>query len=128
MKKYGIIITKIKKKGGEKMLYVLNALIVPINFDELNEIQVKFKKISIEEAKEIVKKAEWESAIGHEATAKVLSQLLEIEIPAQRRTVFFEKGNRGIHFFLKQRLPEGVVLSEEELKKLDFWLVLSEVM
>jgi hypothetical protein len=36
-------------------------------------------------------------------------------------------GDRAIHFFLKSRLPEGVVLGEEELKKLDFWLVLSEV-
>jgi len=109
------------------MLYVLNTLIVPINFDETQEAQVRFKKISIEEAKEVIKGSQWDSAIGHNATAKVLSQLLGIEIPTQRKTIFLKKGDQAIHFFLKQRLPEGAILSEEELKKLDFWLVLSKV-
>jgi hypothetical protein len=39
-----------------------------------------------------------------------------------------ERGDVGLHFFLKTRLPEGKVLSEEELKQLQFWLVKSEVL
>jgi len=110
-----------------KMIYVLNTLIVPVDFDKREEVAVKFRRITVEEAKELLKSEDWESAIGHQATAAILSQLLGIEVSVQRKMIFFEKGDKGIHFFLKQRLPEGVVLKEEELRKLDFWLVLSEV-
>jgi hypothetical protein len=108
-------------------LYILNTLVIPIDFDEYAEAKVKLRKITISEAKEILTSADFVSAVGHEATAKVLSQLLGIQIPAIRQTIFMKPGDKAIHFFLKTRLPEGVVLSEDELKKLDFWLVLSEV-
>jgi len=107
-------------------VYVLNTLIVPINFDQYPTAVVKFKKITVEEAKEILK-GQFISAVGHEGTAKLLSQLLGIQIPYNRATIFMKKGDRAVHFFLKQRLPEGKVLSEDEVKKLDYWLVLSEV-
>lgn len=44
-----------------------------------------------------------------------------------RRTVFMEPGDIGIHFFLKERLPEGSVLGENEVTQLDYWLVKSLV-
>jgi hypothetical protein len=109
------------------VLYVLNTLITPINFDEYAEARVRLRKVSVEEAREILASTNFISAVGHEGTAKLLSQLLGVHIPAERRTVFMKPGDKAIHFFLKTRLPEGVVLSEDELKKLDFWLVLSEV-
>jgi hypothetical protein len=108
-------------------IYILNTLLTPIDFDKNQNAIVKFSKITIEEAKEILKNS-FVSAVGHEGTARVLSQLLDIEIPVNRITVFFNKGDIGIHFFLKQRLPEGKVLSEQELKQLQFWLVKSEVL
>jgi hypothetical protein len=37
------------------------------------------------------------------------------------------KGDKAVHFFLRQRLPEGTVLDEAELSKLDYWIILSEV-
>jgi len=104
----------------------MNTLITPINFDKTQTATVTFRKITVEEAKEILKNT-FVSAIGHEGTAKLLSQLLGVNIPTNRITIFMEKGDKAIHFFLKQRLPEGAVLSEDELKKLQFWLVLSEV-
>jgi hypothetical protein len=109
------------------IIYILNTLLTPIDFDKNQNAIVKFSKITIEEAKEILKNS-FVSAVGHEGTARVLSQLLDIEIPVNRITVFFNKGDIGIHFFLKQRLPEGKVLSEQELKQLSFWLVKSEVL
>jgi hypothetical protein len=109
-------------------VFVLNTLIVPIDFDKTQSANIKLIKINVEEAKEILKNNDFVSAVGHEGTAKVLSQLLGIEIPTNRITVFFNKGDIGIHFFLKQRLPEGKVLSEQELKQLQFWLVKSEVL
>jgi hypothetical protein len=108
-------------------IYILNTLLTPIDFDKNQNAIVKFSKITIEEAKEVLKNG-FISAVGHEGTAKVLSQLLCIEIPTNRITVFFNKGDIGIHFFLKTRLPEGKILSEQELKQLQFWLVKSEVL
>jgi len=108
-------------------VYLLNTLVIPVNFDTYDEAYIKMEKISVDEAKQILQNKEFISAIGHEGTAKLLSQLLGINIPVNRITVFFEPGDIGIHFFLKQRLPEGKVLTEEELKELDFWLVKSEL-
>lgn len=108
------------------MIYILNSLIVPINFDETSNASIKFTRITIEEARQLLKQG-FISAIGHGGTAQLLSRLLNIAIPANRINVFFKKGDVGIHFFLKQRLPEGVVLNEEQLKQLQFWLVKSEV-
>jgi len=110
------------------MIYILNSLIVPVNFDKVDEARIRLNRISLEEAKDILSNNKFISAIGHEGSAQVLSQLLGIKIPVNRVSVFFEKGDIGIHLFLKQRLPEGRVLSEEELKKLDFWIVRSEVL
>jgi len=108
------------------VVYVLNTLITPVDFDKFSEVRVKLKKISVEEAKEILANG-FVSAVGHEATARLLSQLLGIQVPMERRTIFLKPGDRAVHFFLKTRLPEGAILSEDELRKLDFWLVLSEV-
>jgi len=107
-------------------VYVLNTLIVPVNFDETPEAKVKLRRISVDEARAILEGG-FVSAVGHEATAKLLSQLLGIQIPTIRQTIFMKPGDRAIHFFLKTRLPEGTILDEEGLKKLEFWLVLSEV-
>jgi len=107
-------------------VYILNTLIVPVNFDETPEAKVRLRRISVEEARAILAGG-FISAVGHEATAKLLSQLLGVEIPAIRQTIFMKPGDKAVHFFLKSRLPEGVVLGEEELKRLEFWLVLSEV-
>jgi len=108
------------------VLYVLNSLIIPVNFDERSEAVVRMKKITIEEAKSLLKNP-FVSAVGHEGTAKLLSELLGIEIPVNRTTIFMKQGDLAIHFFLKERLPEGKVLSKEELQGLQYWLVLSEV-
>jgi len=108
-------------------VYLLNTLVIPVNFDTYDEAYIKMEKISVDEAKQILINNPFISAIGHEGTAKLLSQLLGIAIQINRISVFFEPGDIGIHFFLKQRLPEGKVLTEEELKELDFWLVKSEL-
>ncbi len=104
----------------------MNTLIVPINFDKHKHAEVEMEKISTTEACRILKEG-FTSAIGHEGTAKLIESLCGIEVPVERRTVFFEEGDEGIHFFLKQRLPEGKILSKEELEKMDFWFVKSKV-
>jgi hypothetical protein len=109
------------------MLYILNTLIVPVDFSKHSSVMVKFRKISVEEAKQLLAQP-FISAVGHEATAKVLSQILSVQVPFNRVSVYLNPGDKAIHFFLKSRLQEGQVLNEAELKSLDFWLVLSEVL
>jgi hypothetical protein len=109
------------------MIYVLNTLIVPIDFSKHPQATVRFTRISVEEARELLKQ-QFVSAVGHEATANLLSKLLSTPIPANRVTVFMNPGDVGVHFFLRSRIPEGKVLSLEELEKLDYWLVKSEVL
>jgi len=60
------------------------------------------------------------SAIGHQATADVLSEILGETIPCNRIQVKMQPGDAALVFRLKERLPEGKILSAEELKKLDY--------
>jgi hypothetical protein len=62
------------------------------------------------------------SAIGHEASATVLSQILNITIPVNRIHIKMKAGDEALILRLLQRLPEGKVLDENELKMLDFEL------
>ena len=112
-------------------VYVLNTMLVPVSFDRYSEVTIWMKRITVEEAKKVVGDAAEHgilvSAVGHESTARLLSQLLGVEIKPSRASVWMEPGDVGVHFFLKSRLPEGKVLTLEELKGLEYWLVLSEV-
>jgi len=108
-------------------LYVLNTLITPIDFDKKESAVVRFRKITPEEAKNIVKSEPFKSAVGHEGTAKLLSEIFETNVPFNRETIFMDKGDKAVHFFLKERLPEGAVLSKDALKNLRYWIILSEV-
>ncbi len=62
------------------------------------------------------------SAIGHEATAMVLSHLLRQPVPVARISVSLMPGDRALVLRLKNRLPEGTVLSEEELQSIGYEL------
>ena len=110
------------------MIYIMNTLIVPINFDKEKSASVDFRLIDVNWARHLLKINPWESAIGHEGTAKILTQILGVEIPFNRKSIYFEAGDIGIHFFLKQRLPEGKILTEEEIKNLEYWLVQSDIL
>jgi len=109
------------------MLYVLNTLTVPINFSQHSTATVRFKRLTVDEAKQLLASQPFTSAVGHEATAQLLSRLLNVNIPFNRASIYLQPGDKCIHFFLKTRLPEGRVLTEDEISKVDFWLVLSEV-
>jgi hypothetical protein len=108
-------------------VYLFNTLTVPINFDEQNEARIILRRITVQEARDVIKDG-FISAVGHESTAKILSQILGANVPYERRTVFMRPGDTGIHIFLKSRIPEGKVLTEEEIKNLPFWLVQSLVL
>jgi len=102
-------------------------LSVPINFDRTPAVTIKYRVVSIEEARELVRGREFISAVGHESTATLLSQLLQANIPYNRITVFLEPGDEALCFALRARPPEGKVLTTEELLKLGFWLLHAKV-
>ncbi|HYN77481.1 MAG TPA: DUF1874 domain-containing protein [Lamprocystis sp. (in: g-proteobacteria)] len=55
------------------------------------------------------------SAIGHEASAALLSAILGAAVPANRATVIMQAGDQALVLRLTQRLPEGKLLNEAEL-------------
>ena len=78
---------------------------------------IRVEEISVSEVKKLLSQG-FESAIGHESTAKLLSQLLGVEVHAKRTMVTLEPSTILIVFQLLERLPEGKILSLEEVKQL----------
>jgi len=68
------------------------------------------------------------SAVGHQSTAELLSQILGLPVEANRIQVSLGPGDRAVVFQLLERLPEGKVLGREELEQLQFKLFLVTVM
>ncbi|MBL1265994.1 STIV orfB116 family protein [Methylomicrobium sp. RS1] len=77
--------------------------------------------LTVKEAREILDVG-FVSAIGHDACAKVLSQILNITIPVNRISIRMQADDEALILRLKQRLPEGKVLDETELNSLEFEL------
>ena len=76
------------------------------------------KKIDLEQAREWVKKGDFTSAVGHESTAKLLSELLGVEIKPNRIFVDMQKGDEALAIQFLERIQEGKVLSKEELEQM----------
>lgn len=93
--------------------YVMNTTILP------NDGIFHLREITENEALEWLQR-DFISAVGHEGTAKVMSQLLGIEIPNNRIMVQFDVDDEALVFKLDTRLPEGKVLSAEELENLPY--------
>jgi hypothetical protein len=55
------------------------------------------------------------SAIGHEASATLLSRLLDRPVAIQRISVQLQPGDSAVVLRLCQRLPEGAILDAEQL-------------
>lgn len=63
---------------------------------------------------------ELDSAIGHESTAQIMSELLGHEIPVNRQMFAQKPGQQALVFKLKGRAPEGVILSAEEIEAIGY--------
>ena len=80
----------------------------------------EFQPISLSEVRELVKNSRIVSAIGHAATAEVLSDLLEIEVKANRIEFVQSVEDTAIIFKLKSRIPEGKVLNRAEIEEIGY--------
>jgi len=108
------------------MLYVLNTATVPLR--EGGKYLIKARQLSAEEASEILKREQFISAVGHEATAKALSNVFGVEVQFNRIQITLQPGDKLISINLKKRLPEGQVLKTvEELEQIGYTIWLFEV-
>lgn len=65
------------------------------------------------------------SAVGHQATAQVLTELLRREIPVNRIQFAQASGQSALVLKLRGRIPEGVVLDVASMEQIgyDLWLM-----
>lgn len=85
------------------------------------------RTINPDEARSIVADAPAiDSAVGHEATAALLSDLLGRHIPLNRQLFAHRPHQRALVFKLDGRPPEGVVLDRDAMESLGYTLRLLE--
>lgn len=97
------------------MLTILNTSILT-DFGSYN-----YDPLSLEGAKEMIANFySWQSAIGHESTAKIISTLLDIDCPVNRMNYKQKVGDGALIFKLKSRAPEGTILSVEEIENIGY--------
>lgn len=68
----------------------------------------------------------FKSAIGHRSTAWRLEQLLGLPVQVNRCRIKMQPGDSALVFRVLARLPEGRVLTNEELARLPWQLSLIE--
>lgn len=98
------------------MIYVLNAAVVP------NWGVFEYSPVSLDDVRKLLSSEEFVSAVGHKATADVLSALTGIQIPVNRVQIKMSVGDISIIFKPAIRLEEGRILTQEELKELPYEL------
>ena len=86
----------------------------------LEQCTVRMIKTSRSYVIQRLRKDEYMSAIGHEATAELFSELVKMPIKCQRLNVDLKDGDEVIAFKLKERIPEGKILSRKELNELEY--------
>ncbi len=97
------------------MIYVLNSAVLTA-FGTY-----KFSEVSVEAVRELLQ-SPFTSAIGHEPTAAVLTEILELPIAHHRIQISMQPGDLGVVFRLKDRLPENTVLTKEAAQRLPYEL------
>ena len=86
-----------------------------------------YSKITLEQAKKMVSNG-FQSAIGHESTAKIISTLLEIDCPVNRIMYKQEVGDDALVFKLNGRPEEGKILTVDEIEEISYsWGLLMRV-
>ncbi|MEM3345773.1 MAG: DUF1874 domain-containing protein, partial [Thermoplasmata archaeon] len=94
--------------------YLANAFSLSMLEGDRNIIEVK--EIQPEE---ILKNfGEMNVIIGHEATAQIVSEILGIPIQVNRSQIKLNRFDELFVFQLLERIPEGKILSHEELKQI----------
>ena len=105
-------------------LYLLNTTVIPCGADgiwQASTLPLASAKMNVGPSKPA-----FISAVGHESTAAIMASLLGVEVPVNRIQVKPVVGDRMLCFKLKNRAPEGVILTEKEINDLGYEWVLME--
>jgi Domain of unknown function (DUF1874). len=86
----------------------------------------RISDIDFDTVRGLVKERPYISAIGHESTAEIMTELLGVEISFNRIQFEQEVNQIAIVFKLNIRPIEGVVLSKQELIEVGYSLKLME--
>lgn len=97
-----------------KKLALLNTTIATV--DGVFEV----KTITLEQAREMAQSNELLSAIGHDSTAQIMTELLGVNIPINRIQFTQEVGQTALVFKLKGRAPEGVILDRNGIENIGY--------
>jgi len=77
---------------------------------------VKVSEVDIETVKDFLKNG-YTSAVGHQSTADYIKVVTGIDVVANRISISLKPGDMLIVLQLLGRLPEGSVLSQDDLAK-----------
>jgi dihydroxyacid dehydratase/phosphogluconate dehydratase len=84
----------------------------------------KYSLLSLEDAQNVAQTANMGfgilSAVGHQSTAEILTELLGFDVPVNRIQFAQEPGQDALVFKLKGRAPEGKILSREEIETVGY--------
>jgi hypothetical protein len=98
-------------------MYLMNSPVMPNEGVYIYTVLSKEK--FIERFNENKEYYEIVSAIGHEATARYLSKILNYPVEVNRISVEFKDDDMALIVKIKTRLPEGKILSEEDMENIE---------
>ncbi len=105
------------------MLYILSAPAVPI--PEGESALIRISPVTVEEARRLAGEG-FVSAVGHEATAEVISHFLGLEVSVNRKNIYLQPGDKALQFVLKQRLEEGLVIGHvADIDRIGWYLMVA---
>ena len=79
------------------------------------------RTISLDEVKKLIGSTpEIISAVGHQATAEIITDILEKKVSFNRINFHQQVGQQALVFKLNTRPPEGIILSRTEIEKFGY--------
>lgn len=100
--------------------YLVNAF--SINMLTRQGQDIAFVPVDIQAVKSLLRNEQWESAIGHQSTADLLTAILGIEIVENRQNITLDDSSLIVAQYRGPRLQEGVTELPEGAT-LEFWQV-----
>ena len=97
--------------------YLLNAFSLSMLPTDTSVI-LSVRGVEVEEVRKLLG-SDFISAVGHESTAELLSNILGVAVKFNRTTVRLEPGDMAVVFQLLGRPPEGRVLTVDELRGIE---------
>jgi hypothetical protein len=79
----------------------------------------RYEPLTLKAARELVAEG-FVSAVGHDSTAHILSELLGVSVPVNRFEYQQQPGEQAIVFKLKRRPPEGAILTAAEIQTMGY--------